>query len=100
MLKLHRYAPGAFSLFGRELPAHLGRAWGRHIFALLHLPPARAPKRAALWLRDLPLGLAHLHDAFGFREPLQAYYAECVRTGTAPDFAVSDYLARIARAQR
>lgn len=64
---------------GQSLPAHLGRAWGRHIFALLHLG-----RNNGLWLRDLPLSLDSLAREYGFMEPYMAYLNECRRTGQEP----------------
>lgn len=63
-------------LFGRDLPPHLGRAFGRHVFKLLNDRPSRG-----LWLRDLPLSLDSLRRSYGFAEPMEAYDAEARRTG-------------------
>jgi hypothetical protein len=67
----------AFVITGKHLPKHIGKAYGRHIFRRLHVGPVGN----ALWLRDLPTSIFDLDREYGFTDALQAYHAECGRTG-------------------
>ena len=60
---------------GRLIPRHLQIAYGRHIFALLHLTHAERANRPHLFLRDAPLSVWEHPFA------LESYHAECRRTG-------------------
>lgn len=65
-------------LRGKVMPAHIGRAYGRYIFRLLHT--TKSP-RTKLFLLDLPLSLSQLGYEYGICEPARAYTQECDRVG-------------------
>jgi hypothetical protein len=71
------FSCGGAVLHGADLPAHLGKAFGRYVFRLLHVGEPNTGR--GLWLRDLPLNLESLAAFHRFPEPLNAYRAECER---------------------
>lgn len=67
---------------GGNPPSHLLKAYGRHIFRLMHISGSWN-RKPGLYLRDLPLSIMDLNHDYHRPEAWEAYLAECDRAGIA-----------------